>query len=257
MSDDVGSKPNRPETWDACWKRDESGVMEDLTVSRLMDDVKFGYLDPMLPRSGTIVEFGCGSARLLRFAMARGMTAIGADFSDRALALARSAAASPVYANRLHLVRTDVHRMPLPDDSVDVVGSTGLLEHFERPEAVIAEMTRVLRPGGLFYSDIVPKKFSLYRALDGLRRNELKVFERPMTRDQIEGMMRDTGLVDIRVFGAGVFPPSIPVIERSRSVRKAIARVVRGTLPLWQSLDATPIADLLGFYFFATGRKPA
>jgi len=70
-------------------------------------------------------------------------------------------------------------------------------------------------------------------------------------------MMHESGLIDVRVFGAGVFPPSIPVLERSRAVRTTIARFVRGTLPLWQSLDRTAIADVLGFYFFATGRKPA
>lgn len=37
------------------------------------------------------------------------------------------------------------------------------------PSPVVREMMRVLRVGGVFYSDIVPRKFSLFRSLDWVR----------------------------------------------------------------------------------------
>ncbi len=42
----------------------------------------------------------------------------------------------------------DVQRLPLRDDSVDAVVATGLFEHVEDERALIAEIHRVLRPGG-------------------------------------------------------------------------------------------------------------
>lgn len=48
----------------------------------------------------------------------------------------------------------DGHRLPLADASVDTVICKAVLEHVEDPGAVVAEIARVLRPGGLVYLDI-------------------------------------------------------------------------------------------------------
>lgn len=48
----------------------------------------------------------------------------------------------------------DVQRLPLREGSVDVVFATGLLEHVEDDRAVISEMARVLRPGGLAHVEL-------------------------------------------------------------------------------------------------------
>ena len=42
----------------------------------------------------------------------------------------------------------DIHAMPLPDDSVDVVVSVDTIEHSVKPDAFLQECHRVLRPGG-------------------------------------------------------------------------------------------------------------
>jgi SAM-dependent methyltransferase len=49
----------------------------------------------------------------------------------------------------------EVDRLPLPDDCVDVIVCALALEHVRSLEAVLAEFTRVLRPGGdLVISDV-------------------------------------------------------------------------------------------------------
>lgn len=45
----------------------------------------------------------------------------------------------------------DGHRLPFRSSSVDRIVCTGVLEHVEFPERVVAEMVRVLRPGGRVY----------------------------------------------------------------------------------------------------------
>ncbi len=44
--------------------------------------------------------------------------------------------------------RADVHQIPLPDESVDIVFARWVLCFVERPEQVVEEVARVLRPGG-------------------------------------------------------------------------------------------------------------
>jgi SAM-dependent methyltransferase len=48
----------------------------------------------------------------------------------------------------------DAHDIPLPDGSVDGVWIQAVLEHVIQPDRVVAEIHRVLRPGGIVYAEI-------------------------------------------------------------------------------------------------------
>jgi len=48
-----------------------------------------------------------------------------------------------------HLRSADAHALPYPDDHFDLVMSAHMVEHCPRPQRVLAELARVLRPGGL------------------------------------------------------------------------------------------------------------
>jgi ubiquinone/menaquinone biosynthesis C-methylase UbiE len=47
-----------------------------------------------------------------------------------------------------HFTVADLADLPLPDDSVDLIVSTASLHHWTDAGAVIASLSRVLRPGG-------------------------------------------------------------------------------------------------------------
>lgn len=48
----------------------------------------------------------------------------------------------------------DARHLPFRDGSIDVVMSIALLEHVRAPEDVVAEALRVLKPGGLVYTNL-------------------------------------------------------------------------------------------------------
>lgn len=48
----------------------------------------------------------------------------------------------------------DVHRLPFADGTLDLVFATGLFEHVADERGVIAEIHRVLRPGGLVHVEV-------------------------------------------------------------------------------------------------------
>jgi SAM-dependent methyltransferase len=249
--------------WDASW-RDQAPTLTARTMTNVLDRVKWGYLRSILPPVGRTLEVGCGSARLSCFLAMAGYRTVGLDSSVPALELARR---NYAVANARGLfVVGDGLGLPFPDGVFDVVLSTGLLEHFPDPAPIVAEMVRVLRPAGLFYSDIVPRKFSLFRSLDWLGRLRRTLwrgsadsegfYERAFTGDEIADLLRGCGLPDPRVFAAGVVPPYLPLLYRSRRLREAEVRLVEATQALWRRLDGTRVAERLGFYYFAWATKP-
>ena len=82
-------------------------------------------------------------------------TAYGVDMTDEMLALAQRNAREAGVAN-VHFLKGLIEQIPLPADSVDVVISNCVINLSPDKAAVLAEVSRVLRPGGrLGVSDIV------------------------------------------------------------------------------------------------------
>jgi ubiquinone/menaquinone biosynthesis C-methylase UbiE len=95
--------------------------------------------------------------------------AVGFDLSISMLQAARLAARRAEIEN-LRLVAGDVHRLPFPDRSFDLVTSRACPHHFTDIAAAVREMTRVLKRGGRFgISDgTVPEDDELDRFINDL-----------------------------------------------------------------------------------------
>ncbi len=141
--------------------------------------------------------------------------------------------------------------LPLASSSFDVVYSTGLLEHFHDPTPIIAEMARVLKPGGLFFSDIAPLKFSLLRlGFYARRKNRTIVDEYECSASDIRNWLEGCGLQQIQVFASGVVPP-LGIIRRVPGARAISFGIQR----FWTAFDDTYLAERLGFFYLAFARK--
>ena len=90
-----------------------------------------------------IVDLGCGPGIYTRAMRARGADVVPVDNSDAEAGLIGDPAAGIVIA--------DAAALPLEAGSVDGVFCSNMLEHTPDAQAVIAEIERVLRPGGWAY----------------------------------------------------------------------------------------------------------
>ena len=219
-------------------------------IYNFIDETKVAYLRPSLPASGNAIEIGAGSGRLLlRVGLERPYQLVALDYAVYAMRAVRENARRA--ARDVRLVLADARTLPFPDGSFDLVLSGGLLEHFRDPRPVLAEMARILRPGGLFYADIVPRKVSLYRWAERERMSRSEhmaegIYESALSKDAWTRHLRDSGLAEVRVVSAGVYPPY--TFARYEQLTWKYASFIR-------SLDATPVADVLGFFYMATARK--
>ena len=103
----------------------------------------------------TVLDAGCGRGRNIRFMMRAGMRVFGVDESTEAIfAVREQAAALGAASPPAHFSVQPVDAMSFADASMDVVLSSAVL-HFARDEphfeACVAEMWRVLAPGGLLF----------------------------------------------------------------------------------------------------------
>jgi len=87
--------------------------------------------------AGTVLDIGCADGRLARM-LPPGCRYIGVDYPDTAVGMYRTRPA----------VFADAGRLPFADASVDCAILKDVLEHVRRPEAALAEIARVVRPGG-------------------------------------------------------------------------------------------------------------
>lgn len=100
-------------------------------------------------RGRRLLEAGCGSSIWLPyFAVRFGMEVAGIDYSDVGLALSREILR--LNGARGSLRKADIRDGPGRDrGAYDFVFSLGLIEHFVRPENVLALLKEYVRPGGL------------------------------------------------------------------------------------------------------------
>jgi SAM-dependent methyltransferase len=97
-------------------------------------------------RGKRVLEVGCGAGTdLVRFAKG-GALVSGVDLSASAIALAKKNFAQQGLEAELR--EADGEHLPFDDNAFDLVYAHGVVQYTPRPQALVEECRRVLRPGG-------------------------------------------------------------------------------------------------------------
>lgn len=102
-----------------------------------------------------ILEVGCGGGLICEQLALRKAAMVGMDPSEDALAAARTHAQQSGLRDKIHYKQGFAELLPYADDSFSVIVCLDVLEHVRDLNATIAEIARVLAPGGVFVFDTI------------------------------------------------------------------------------------------------------
>jgi SAM-dependent methyltransferase len=142
-------------------------------------------------RRGRVLEIGCGSGLFLRLLRDAGYRAEGLEMSERDAARARRLGLAVAHGM---LGQADV-----PDRGYDIVLLNYVLEHVPDPRDAVAELTRLLAPGGWLIVG-VPIIDSLQARLLGARWSQVTEAPRHIIIPSFAGALRllsDAGLTNV------------------------------------------------------------
>jgi SAM-dependent methyltransferase len=199
-------------------------------------------------RARVVAEVGCGRGVLVdpdrpggawQDLRGAGRTVIGIDIED-------TGAENPVI-DEFRLIREG--RWPLADGSVDLAVSDFVLEHVTDPDAFVRELSRVLRPGGVFIARTI-SRHSLLAAAARLVPNDhhAKALERLQPGREERDVFRTAYRMNTRQDLARLFDPAFELALARRTgleqyckpwprLRRGVAQVERH-LPtsMWMAL---------------------
>jgi len=192
------------------------------------------------------LDIGCGtgyySLRLLKM----GFDVVGLDISGNSIKLAKLKTKSHGFRH-IDFNRADATVLPFNENSFDVVVAMGsVLNHVPAPEQMIREISRVLRPEGLFFTDVdnftcldtvynfinpnangcISKRSAILDGLlSGLRRGMTVVWDlggkplriRLFTFSEIQKIMVESKLAVDKVYGVHIVTLVVPSFVQARS----------------------------------------
>ncbi len=153
---------------------------------------------------GHALDLGCGDGRYFRLIWPDARTVVGVELDPE---VARLGEASGVYT-QVH--NAPAHRVPEADGAFDAVFANCSLEHMDHLDAVLAEIHRCLRPGGVLLCSVVTERFVEWSLLPNLMamtghaelatrsRDEFIAYHHlanPLTVDAWRQRMEDSGFV--------------------------------------------------------------
>jgi arsenite methyltransferase len=118
--------------------------------------------------------------------------------TDEMLELARTNARDAGIEN-VEFVKGYIEEIPLADDSVDVVISNCVINLSADKRKVLAEVSRVLKPGGRFAVSDVIADADMDEATRADMQQWTGCIAGALTRDEFEGALAAVGLTDIEV----------------------------------------------------------
>jgi len=128
------------------WFDRRAGGYEGGATSRWRDPVQRASLDALEVTAGDrLLDVGCGTGAAVRLAAATAREVVGIDLSSEMIHIAERLAEA---LDNVEFRVADSESIPFGDGEFTAVLCSNSFHHYPAPERAVAEMARVLAPGG-------------------------------------------------------------------------------------------------------------
>ncbi len=136
------------------WDRHAIGYSNRPIADEAAYQTKLEAAREHLRPDSVVLEFGCGTGGTARLHAPFVKHILATDISNGMLEIARERAAAEGVEN-VEFRRASIEDLDLPDGSFDAVLGLSILHLLRDPDAAIAKVHRLLKPGGVFISSTV------------------------------------------------------------------------------------------------------
>ncbi len=162
-------------------------------------------------RQVQLLDIGCGGGVLTEEFAQAGCRVSGIDISPRSIAIAQAHADQSELSVDYRV--GDAARLPFEDGSFEAVSCCDMLEHVSDWKRVVAESSRVLKPGGLFLFDTINRtQKSKATFIYGLQESSLTklmppdthIWEMFITPEEIRSTLQAQGMIVEDMMGSRI-----------------------------------------------------
>jgi len=185
-------------------------------------------------QSGNLLDIGCGNGAFLKVARSAGFHVFGQDISDYFVEYNQN-------ENQIFVYNGELDQLNLAEETFDVITCFDVIEHHRNPKALLSEVKRLLKPGGIViitthdignvFAKFYGSKWRMIYPIGHLTYFSKKTIKRMLSRYDYK---------IIRLTGANTIDNNI-VRELRNSIRSFFVTIMLRTLIL---LIYKPILDL-------------
>lgn len=177
-----------------------------------LNPLRFEYFDQVIPQwhGLRVLDVGCGGGYTCEFLAQRGALVTGIDPSAACIEVAKGHGAAMGLAIDYRVGTGE--SLPFGDDCFDVVVCVDVLEHVESQAATVAEIGRVLRPGGIFCFDTINRTWQSRWLMIWLLEDVLRQIPRGIhdwrkfvTPEELDHLLRQAGFAEVTIRGFDLF----------------------------------------------------
>ena len=181
-----------------------------------LNPLRFLFFDRYIPiwQGLRVLDLGCGGGFTCEFLAKRGAIVTGLDLSAACIEAASLHAGKAGLSIRYQQGKGE--SLPFENSAFDVVVCVDVLEHVESPAQTIAEVSRVLQPGGQFCFDTINRTWQSKLVMIWLLENILRQipcgihdWQKFITPTELNAVLTQQGLTTHSIAGFDLFGSGI------------------------------------------------